>query len=102
MPSTRSTSTSKPGSKCTCATRASGRTDSQTDKPTTTICKRWHTSRMREICTSGSQEGRGSDGHWLLPLQPVLLAYSTVKLKPEEKVSIFAQIAFRQLLFRST
>ncbi len=31
-----------------------------------------HTSRMREICTSGSQEGRGSDGHWLSAFQPVL------------------------------
>ena len=37
----------------------------------------YHTSRMRETCTSGSQEGRGSDGHWPSAFQSVLLAYST-------------------------
>ena len=40
----------------------------------------YHTSRMRETCTSGSQEGRGSDGHWPSAFQSVLLAYSTVLL----------------------
>ncbi len=47
----------------------------------------YHTSRMRETCTSGSQEGRGSDGHWPSAFQSVLLAYSTLILKDLQKIT---------------
>ena len=41
----------------------------------------YHTSRMRETCTSGSQEGRGETVIGTA-FQSVLPAYSTVEILP--------------------
>ena len=50
----------------------------------------YHTSRMRETCTSGSQEGRGKRRSLAGPFNPSFLAYSTAikHLELEARVGI--------------